>query len=747
MQHAKTKQHKRALQGGMRAPEHRHFRDLVNMIQKNESLWYGHPFVGHRKKLRKIAFCLSAAAFEMDRDFLRRPGVLVSTFYQDARGKYLLCLARSAVWQGNDMRAQAYVAGLCKAGQSAEEIRQATLGVFSALCKPDAGLPAGGDLDEGLLRRYKKSLEVFGTDKASNEVRVGRMLVGKSMIAEHAYSQDLESSKMRLADPTHAAVRVLEQPWRSSEYLSEVFNRCVGGKASIVHKIQHSQDFQDEFNDRVQDIKTKVFDAKRIKNLQLIKPRFQASVQPTGRFVVFIRAMVATAIVITRKREGRDRKEANHFLSSLTTKDCVAIACMAEANYEILDFIRFLDNPSFDISMLPGEIDRMVLRLDILFLQNACLRSGFLQHLLDDLATPIVFRVAGRTHRIGGAELTQDLIDEVLAEIRCWLRVFMETLTAEFPTWELLSSFGMFALRSKVLPSDHDVHFERLALVYNLCAATLKIQVADVRPDAWMWKQRHPGTGDAECWRVAVGLRKHRRSNREALKHVILRLLAYRGCSTSGVEQTLSQLARQIKGARNNKHDNTAKAELKIKVDVCTLPEDDLDSLITLAQRTWIRNYGAPRLSGHNNRAPRSDHGTSRSTTFSEHAWLQRRRAGVDVSMASSIQRSRVETMQHVKDVVVDLSAKQELAISKQATKYNIKRALAYEDNMLCPEDVGSNEHEVRTHTGTMVAKRQTNDLQQTRKHQRLLECTGKVDRNLDGIHIHTKAGTSPPKR
>ena len=55
---------------------------------------------------------------------------------------------------------------------------------------------------------------------------------------------------------------------------------------------------------------------------------------------------------------------------------------MAEAGWELILLVRFLDTESFDASKLASEIDEFVNRICVLFLDKACLKSGFTDHVL-----------------------------------------------------------------------------------------------------------------------------------------------------------------------------------------------------------------------------------------------------------------------------------------------------------------------------------------------------------------------------
>ena len=75
----------------------------------------------------------------------------------------------------------------------------------------------------------------------------------------------------------------------------------------------------------------------------------------------------------------------------------------------------------------------------------------------------------------------------------------------------------------------------------------------------------------------------------DTLRLVIMRYLAFHGCSTSGVEQNFSKLQNQITPARDHMDPATYLAEAKVVID-CS--ENDLKEVCKVAQDCWRKVHG-----------------------------------------------------------------------------------------------------------------------------------------------------------
>ena len=60
---------------------------------------------------------------------------------------------------------------------------------------------------------------------------------------------------------------------------------------------------------------------------------------------------------------------------------------------------------------------------------------------------PIAFMVKdGGTRMLGGMKLTDEVIGACLQRMQVFTRLAMHTLEAEFPTWDFIRGFSVFAL-------------------------------------------------------------------------------------------------------------------------------------------------------------------------------------------------------------------------------------------------------------------------------------------------------------
>ena len=78
-------------------------------------------------------------------------------------------------------------------------------------------------------------------------------------------------------------------------------------------------------------------------------------------------ALLATTQQVCDERKGRpEGKEAQGLLSTITTEECIALACLADSGEGAIVLTRFLDNESFDQSALSSQLADFVARSRVL---------------------------------------------------------------------------------------------------------------------------------------------------------------------------------------------------------------------------------------------------------------------------------------------------------------------------------------------------------------------------------------------
>ena len=242
--------------------------------------------------------------------------------------------------------------------------------------------------------------EVLVADAAADEQLALRMMRQDATM--------FPETKMVVRDPTHAVQRVLQRPFAAVPEIHLVHSVLITRSDSFTRTIQCS----DVLGAAFARFYKKIEGNTRIRNLQMRKHRFNSSQRPTGRMVLFLRPFVATAIFTTTHRSGeRDGNRAEQFLEFLSEPRLLLLAMLADASDEVDILLRFLDEGAYDMATLVSEIQQFVGRISGLFLDGHCRSSGYTEHMLGTLETPITFlRKDHGPHRVGGRERMTDAV-------------------------------------------------------------------------------------------------------------------------------------------------------------------------------------------------------------------------------------------------------------------------------------------------------------------------------------------------
>ena len=200
--------------------------------------------------------------------------------------------------------------------------------------------------------------------------------------------------------------------------MKDVFVNNVYKKRSIVNLIQGSPDFQQVFKAKKKHLlKSAVFLRDTIRNMQMRKHRFNSMTRPAGRWCLFLRAVVITAVWITRMRRGKPEcNDANEFLADITEEDCTLLAMMMDGADEVNMVTVFTDG-IFDATEFARKIHMLIRRCDALFLQGHARNSGYTKSMIETLnMSPLVFNVgtAGQVKSLGGpGKLTEARLNNI----------------------------------------------------------------------------------------------------------------------------------------------------------------------------------------------------------------------------------------------------------------------------------------------------------------------------------------------
>lgn len=222
-----------------------------------------------------------------------------------------------------------------------------------------------------------------------------------------------ENVKMLVKDPAHAVQRFLKRPFSAIPELSDVHSTLITRKDSMTSTVQ----FSDVLGTAFAQFCKNIHNSKRIRNLQFRKHRFDSTQRPTGRFVLFMKAFIATAVFAATHRQGeRDGIRAETFLDYISERRLILLAMMADASDEVSILLRYLDSGDWDMAGLVSEIQQFVGRVSALFLNGQCRHSGYCEHMLKTLQTPSSFICKSGPRSIGGDRVTDAVFQSALQD-------------------------------------------------------------------------------------------------------------------------------------------------------------------------------------------------------------------------------------------------------------------------------------------------------------------------------------------
>ena len=389
---------------------------------------------------------------------------------------------------------------------------------------------------------------------------------------------------------------------------------------------------------KVRSLRSPPFAVARLRDLQFAPQRHASVQKPLGRFVLLVDAVLATAqeVLVARTRTSPEAVSASDLLSFIDSENYMTMAMMADAGDELLILVRFVDANAFDPGALPGEVATFLARLDALFLRRGATRSGYTRHALQKLAAaPRLLRLAdGTIRQIGGQPVTQDILDRCYARMAAWIKLVIQCLSAETPAYDILATFGAFALCP--LPSNEVMQssLARLAQVFNLDSGKLHAEFMVARHHAC---QLHKSRKDADCFQAWAesanrmsrcrNLRRqtlagHRSSDN--LRLLLARYGAFQGASTSAVERNFQLLS--FSDANTNGRMQLMVLKLRAEVNAANEAR-----ILSRARQIWTVVFGSAKRSG-----SRWSAGAKPRSTGEAH-WIRERRESIRPAQARSL--------------------------------------------------------------------------------------------------------------
>ena len=187
-------------------------------------------------------------------------------------------------------------------GTGADALAKASIQVLKDFCTPRLGAPPRRPgaapkkptLDEDLYT----SIRSWDPDAASDERSAGISL------STGRLGEGFENLRERMCDPTHAARRLLSRPQAASPYLKELCDKLIFNKRSISQMVVISEVFNKYFAEEVAKLKAEGAgdSVHRVINLRAAKHRLEKCATPLGNHILWVEALIATAIRVAMER-------------------------------------------------------------------------------------------------------------------------------------------------------------------------------------------------------------------------------------------------------------------------------------------------------------------------------------------------------------------------------------------------------------------------------------------------------------
>lgn len=219
-----------------------------------------------------------------------------------------------------------------------------------------------------------------------------------------------------------------------------------------------------------------------------------------------------------------------------------------------------------------------------------------------------------------------------------WVRLSIQCLEYEYPSWHLLLSFNIFDLTTKIGGKrshgfgDNFVQTscERLAVAFRFSQAELQSQYNDHLAFAIAHFKKHEQEGFAAAWAASIKRPSGMRLGEQAaLRQSVHAVQAWDGFTSSEVERGFSAICRLLGKHRDQLTDTSQSEIVKIAMDI---KPSMYREVIQAARKLWLQHWGSERTAGTANRTNfrlSRKPADSKKDKITETAFLRRRRATV----------------------------------------------------------------------------------------------------------------------
>lgn len=462
--------------------------------------------------------------------------------------------------------------------------------------------PGGPDvlLDEGLLEHISGHIEFFNADGEAAEQLAGRLSRKRFSALTKPVLPNLLIVNHDLA---HGSRRISARPWKADPVLDETIKTIVTQKKSIVSLIQESYEFGDWFAQNKSQLSRQI--GIKVRNLSLARHRFDSTSKPISRAATSMYALIKTADQIARLRRPTSQEvvKAKEFLNFISAERVLLVAMLADAGQENIRLTRLCDKETTNSEDLPWQVESLIQRVTMLFVDGEVLEVGHTKWVLEMLRTvPHNYFIDGVPKTIGGRDcLPRPVIDRCLARMASWVKMAQSVVEAEFPDFRVLAAMGVFSLTEGNLRGSGSrdcfaTQCERVAKFFKLDAATFVEQLNDILPFAKTVKD-FKGVSNKEAWRRALGKVGFRSATHpsDALLRPLQAWVAW-SPSTSGLEQNFSAMERVYGKRVSSLLDSGLLDLLTLVVEHEQVKKrGERQKVLHAAQDLWLTHFGSTR--------------------------------------------------------------------------------------------------------------------------------------------------------
>ena len=419
--------------------------------------------------------------------------------------------------------------GLRPTEASAEGLTATTNTLLRDFCTPSAGLVRQAkapsqerDLDmDALESSIKSKVSILVSDAAASVLLSSDMLGAKRPRASSgAIVSDMPNVKIVGRDCAHASTRLLKNPFRQHDALNSLMNEFVTGSNSFAQKVFHSDLFKGWWKEAIQGQQEEgpEDDYQTGTGICSAKHRFASHALPLGRMAKNAAAVLAVCHRVHAVR-GDQALWSAQLLKHLDGKKLLLLSMAADAAHVALDFTRLLDEEGADIAQLNDQAAQFGNAIRSLFVDGEVLRlPTFTNDMLRQLeGSGLAVLLDGTVRELCASPDDKRSCLQIMRE---WVQGAEACLQAEFPSWRLLASFGVFNLKSRKTSKPEDPAAVRdslckLAKVFGLNAPALTRQYAQFAPIA-LGLQKQGSFSNRAAWAEAIARTKGSRASTRA---------------------------------------------------------------------------------------------------------------------------------------------------------------------------------------------------------------------------------------